>query len=897
MMDTKIILAVLLLSVASSLALFGQNLGLVPSVYDFALGAVALIGCLVAVILVKKRGLIAYRRHQHNKPIGDNESFAKLLGINSLKPNGTTIIVKDFKNRIVAHAFYSIRDIPYTFDDLDREKRLYMVGNFVRILSNLNFGFELIPRVFPVAAEVYLKNIQKKIDDLRLTLNAEGSVANPGRQARLKQLERQSTRLLEGEGVRDVSFLAHIFVEGKNETAVLSQLENNAKSLSSALESGLNVRAKRLTNEDMIRVLTEFFPATVKTVPAHQVRMFTWDLAYIAPLTGPKLPPLEKLLTGTYLGRTGDGTIVSLDLARYPNPHMLVLGKSGYGKSTTVQSFISRSYDLDAIATLIIDYTGEYGKWVEGRKGQIIDMRKNTINPFELGPATLNDRMRQLVDAFQEICDFKTINQRNAFTYYVMRAYYNKGFHANRPGTWKNPPPTLGEVIKLMEVDFEKLHVTKQMTVMALLDRLRPLASGPFGVFGESTLSIEELTQGFTCIDLSRVTSNSMKDMVAWTVLQYVDSKMRLDGVQDGIRLHIVLDEAWKLCRDEDSLPVTLIKEGRKYGYSLIVSSQDATADFAESILANAGTVIVHHTEYPKYLRFLKLSYGLTDHEVERVQNLPVGEALIKIGDDPRPFFTRIEMEIPDEKVIVEHKREIRNEVNQFAWTFPTENPVPSTEKSPNAIVSQHQGNLRDFSFPDNVLSDNAKAMVKLIDSKPGLKTTEYYSLLNLNAYQGNKALQELLESSMIEAVEMHRLSGRGREGKVLRVTKPDTWRFGGAHHQYLIQAMAKQIRSLGHRVEVERPLSHGQRTDLLVDGEIAVELEMRDFSEENIRKNLDAGFKKVVVVCNHTHRVGEFKLEARKRGIDDPRVAFTGVVSLISGQYAVIVGKREGVS
>src|SRR5438093_4567965 len=197
------------------------------------------------------------------------------------------------------------------------------------------------------------------------------------------------------------------------------------------------------------------------------------------------------------------------------------------------------------------------------------------------------------------------------------------------------------------------------MTVMTLIDRLQVLASGPFGIFGKSTVSIASLTQGFTCIDLSKITSISLKDMVSWTMLQNIDSRMRVDGVQEHLRLIIALDEAWKLCRSESSLPVTIIKEGRKFGYSLWVASQDATADLAESILANAGTVVMFRTQHPKYLNFFKSAYGLNEQELSRVQNLSVGEALVKLGDDPRPFFVKVEMEeiepeqtIPAEKTI-----------------------------------------------------------------------------------------------------------------------------------------------------------------------------------------------------------------------------------------------------
>lgn len=68
----------------------------------------------------------------------------------------------------------------------------------------------------------------------------------------------------------------------------------------------------------------------------------------------------------------------------------------------------------------------------------------------------------------------------------------------------------------------------KQLTTMALIEKLSALASGPMGIFSRSTFSISDLTQGFVCIDLSRVTSTIVKDMVAYTVLQHVDSEMRL---------------------------------------------------------------------------------------------------------------------------------------------------------------------------------------------------------------------------------------------------------------------------------------------------------------------------------------------------------------------------------
>lgn len=379
----------------------------------------------VAVILVKTRKKILYDMLVKNKSFTNGREFSAIINIDSLMLKENFVLVSGSK-KLVGHAYFRITNVPYLLDDLDKEKKMWSVGNFVRILSTLNFPFELIPRIMPVPASVYLKQINKEIDDLKMTLSAEGNLASPKRQARLRYLERIATRLLEGEGTRDVSFLCHIMVEGKNESEITRELEANAKTLMSALESGLNVRAERLTGVRMMEVLREFFPATPRISPPKANRILTWDLAYLIPLAKPKLPPLEKLLQGIYLGRTVAGGIVCFDLNRYANPHMAVLGKSGYGKSTTVKTLVSRMYDLWETPILIIDYAGEYAPWVRSMNGTVLDMQISGINPFDLGPATMIDRMRQLIDTFQKISDL-SLPQRNALSHYIAKAYEEKG--------------------------------------------------------------------------------------------------------------------------------------------------------------------------------------------------------------------------------------------------------------------------------------------------------------------------------------------------------------------------------------------------------------------------------------------------------------------------------------
>jgi DNA helicase HerA-like ATPase len=837
------------------------------------------------VILVKLRSWIRFIAFYKNKIIGGESELGKLLGLSSITLRDNYVIAKG-PNKTVAHAYFRITNIPYLLDDLDKEKKLWNVGNFVRLLSSCNFPFELIPRIMPVPASVYLHQINKEIDNLKLTLSAEGNTASPRRQARLRYLEKISDRLLEGEGVRDTSFLVHLMAEGKYEDPIVRELEANARTLMSALESGLNVRAERLSGVRMLEVLREFFRASLKVNPPKVTRMLTWDLAYLIPLARPKFPPLEKLLHGVYLGRTNAGGVVCLDIKRYANPHVVCLGKSGYGKSTTVKTLTSRMYDLWESNILILDYAGEYSPWVRSRNGRIIDMHTAGLNPFELGKATLNDRVRQLIDTFTKLSEL-TLPQRNLLSYYLMKAYEARGFKPSDSSSWTNEAPNLHDLIDLIEADLSKFRMGKQMTAMALMEKLSAISSGPIGIFRKSTFAVSELTQGFVCVDLSKVTSNIMKDMIAYTILQHIDSEMRLNGLRNGVQVAIVLDEAWKLCREEDSLPVTIIKEGRKYGYSLIVSSQDATADLAESILANAGTVIIHHTEHPKYLRFFEMSFGITKQEISRVQNAPIGEALVKIGDDPRPFFVGVEMED-----IVEGRKE----------GFPSQG-----EMGQNLVDLTEEGNIWDeldsndkirTPYQPDKLSANAQRLLEEIARDAGYTTTDYYRMLALNPYQGNLARKELEECNLVEGRELPK-STMGRAGRTLQLTdkarqllkvKPGD-RHGGAVHQRMIKLIARKFTD--HKVEIEYPVGVGRTTDLVIDRRIAIEVETRDFSKSNITKNLDAGFEKVILVCQNKQQAVQFQSKVNENFLGEPRIVVTHLASFMTS-FEIVETKKN---
>jgi len=96
----------------------------------------------------------------------------------------------------------------------------------------------------------------------------------------------------------------------------------------------------------------------------------------------------------------------------------------------------------------------------------------------------------------------------------------------------------------------------------------------------------------------------------------------------------VVLDEAHRMAKDV-TLP-KLMKEGRKYGVSVIVASQNAN-DFHKDVLGNAGTKIVFRTNHPDsraVAGYLRGRSGL-DLSLE-IERLNVGVAYVSTPNHPQ---------------------------------------------------------------------------------------------------------------------------------------------------------------------------------------------------------------------------------------------------------------------
>lgn len=317
------------------------------------------------------------------------------------------------------------------------------------------------------------------------------------------------------------------------------------------------------------------------------------------------------------------------------NQHVLVVGKSGAGKTETTKALV---WELSRrnVPSIIFDYQGEYaaGDFFEAVKPQVFDVMKGLpINPFELPVDPLTGRKRPYIEMVFRLAD--TLNsvfsgsgdiQMGTLREAIDLCYQQHGFDRDNPDTWKNEPPTL----EVLEAMLAQMGADRGAQVKNLQVRLQPLFKS--GIFRKNKAEFEfdELFKKTTVLLLTA----GIKDLMLAAsrfILEKVYSEMLMAGVSKRLRVMAVVDEAHKLCGDETI--TALIKEARKYGMGIILSSQE-TRDFHPSVFANTGTLIglaLEEEDASVMSRYM----GLTD-KTERTQAKEMllyqanGQALIR---------------------------------------------------------------------------------------------------------------------------------------------------------------------------------------------------------------------------------------------------------------------------
>ena len=105
-----------------------------------------------------------------------------------------------------------------------------------------------------------------------------------------------------------------------------------------------------------------------------------------------------------------------------------------------------------------------------------------------------------------------------------------------------------------------------------------------------------------------------------------ISEMRRQSSVKKRLRKFIALDEAWKLVSGPE-LKV-ILREGRKYGVGVIISSQLIT-DLEREYIGNISTLFILRTHSMESLQRMAADYSLSEYDISAIKELAVGESML----------------------------------------------------------------------------------------------------------------------------------------------------------------------------------------------------------------------------------------------------------------------------
>jgi len=500
-------------------------------------------------------------------------------------------------------------------------------------------------------------------------------------------------------------------------------------------------------------------------------------------LVHPPEPPMHLLFadprSSVYIGRT---KIFNAPFywthENLANPHIAVCGISGSGKSYFIKTFLLRaSFTWDSNA-LIVDWAGEYKDWVKQTGGKVVGLgRGSYLNLLDLGGMKPYDRIKQVMRTLELLTDIGNYpEQRRLTEQAIEKAYLENKFRMDareqkdelgKPLT----PPTLKDVVRILSEQAQMGSYEFPAELENAIYRLRQFTKSGEDFFAQqSTVKLEDIvTSGLVDLDLVGLPDETSRALAALTILQFIKERMRLAGSmssarKSGLRLIIVLDEAWKIGKDENSDAVMIVREGRKYNFGMIIASQNPT-DISEAIFSNVGTTFILKVKFERFLDYLQGSLNFSNYMREEISRLGVGQCAVNLSlttQTPYPstfLLQKVEGEEPSKEYFLELKDVLtekqRRDVN--------------VSRSVSFLKEDFRRRLRQFGLGDDKIEAITKMFEKnnrRLDVISFVITLERDGVVrrNISNFLKDSGMDDITIINIFGKVDLKKSGGVGRE-------------------------------------------------------------------------------------------------------------------------------------
>lgn len=395
---------------------------------------------------------------------------------------------------------------------------------------------------------------------------------------------------------------------------------------------------------------------------------------------------------GIKLG-SSEGVPVFIDFFRRDNErinsNMVIIGKSGSGKSYATKSLLA-NLAADDSKIFILDPENEYAELAKNLHGQFINVgnaQQGRLNPFHIMTSSEDDEtegdsvsgsyathLQFLEEFFRQIlpdCDKDAMEYLNSL---IDRLYLNMGITAEtelrklRPEDYPIFDDLYDEILQeFQQTDNE--YIRRMLRV--LMNYIAKFSTGGRNANiwnGPSTITTEENFSVFNFQSLLANRNNTIANAQMLLVLKYIDNeiiKNRDYNLKNNTNRKIIvaIDEAHVFI--DEKFPVALdfmyqlAKRIRKYNGMQIVITQNIKDFVGTEELARKSTAIINACQYSfifalapndmnDLCKLYEKSGEINELEQEKILNAARGQAFTILGPQSRTSF---KVQVPDEIV------------------------------------------------------------------------------------------------------------------------------------------------------------------------------------------------------------------------------------------------------
>lgn len=438
-----------------------------------------------------------------------------------------------------------------------------------------------------------------------------GRLSNPLISQAMEDTDRLRYEVARGDSkMADVSLIAAIWEDSRQALEASAQLL-----LGVADGMMLELRCLRYQQESG---LLNLLPGGKWPEPVREMDTAAWATGF--PFTGDEIMHQSGQIWGDH-GMNPSWVIV--DRFQMPSPHSVILGWSGSGKSYFAKLEALRSR-YRGIQVAVIDPEGEYQvlRKAGARLVRIgIAGEELGFDPFSLDRSqseNFDGHVEFILRLLPRLVDGWSDRNQSRVLQVIYRDQESEAMSSS-PRAW---------IDRLSEIDAD----TARLAATAMGRWHQVAGRPPLGVKAKQTIS-----DAFVIYDLSHV-SDRLKSAVYLAL-----AEMLSRSIADGQRRLIIIDEAWYLVNDPDTVPYleTLFRRARKWGTAISLISQDfgdfTRSQSAEVCLRNSPLVLLLR-QHSQSLNQLAEALHLSASEIEWLASAGTGQGLLLASDDHVPL-------------------------------------------------------------------------------------------------------------------------------------------------------------------------------------------------------------------------------------------------------------------